>query len=126
MLVPFHCVGRVCEGQKEPENNQKSCTEPIGDRLVQVAAGLLVAYGIGAIAGPIVAAQIMGRIGPQGLFLFIAAVAFSVGLFTVLRIAIRPRGVARKAPFLPLGSIGISRKQLYVAALKSRLRKKPN
>ncbi len=94
------------------------------DRLVQVAAGLLVAYGIGAIAGPVVASQIMGRAGPQGLFLFIATVAFSLVLFTVLRMAIRRRGSARKAPFLPLGSVGISGKQLYVAALKNRLREK--
>lgn len=94
------------------------------DRLVQVAAGLLIAYGIGAIAGPIVASQIMGRVGPQGLFLFIAGVAFSLALFTLLRMVIRPRDRARKAPFLPLGSLGISGKQLYVAALKSMQRKK--
>jgi len=96
------------------------------DRLVQVAAGLLIAYGIGAIAGPIVASQIMGWVGPQGLFLFIAGVAFSLALFTVLRMIIRPRERARKAPFLPLGSLGISGKQLYVAALKSLRRNKRN
>ena len=96
------------------------------DRLVQVAAGLLIAYGIGAIAGPIAASQIMGRVGPQGLFLFIAGVAVSLALFTLLRMVIRPRERARKAHFLPLGSIGISGKQLYVAALKSLQRKKEN
>ena len=96
------------------------------ERLVQVAAGLLVAYGIGSIIGPIVASQIMGRAGPQGLFMFIATVAISLVLFTVLRMAMRPRGGARKAPFLPLGSVGISGKQLYVAALKSLLRNKEN
>ena len=89
------------------------------DQLVQVSAGLLVAYGIGAIAGPIIAAQIMGWVGPQGLFLFIAAVAGALVVFTALRMAIRTRGQARKAPYLPLGSLGISGKQLYAAALKS-------
>ncbi len=96
------------------------------DRLVQISAGLLIAYGIGAIAGPIVASQIMGRVGPQGLFLFIAIVAFSLALFTVLRMVIRPRDRARKASFLPLGSLGISGKQLYVAVLKSLHRNKRN
>ena len=94
------------------------------DRLVQVAAGLLVAYGIGSIVGPIVASQIMGRAGPQGLFLFIATIAFSLVLFTVLRMAMRRRAGALKAPFLPMGSVGISGKQLYLAALKSLLWKK--
>ena len=94
------------------------------DRRVQVSAGLLIAYGIGAIAGPIVASQAMGQIGPQGLFLFIASVAGCLVLFTIIRIVLRPRGDARKAPFLPLGSIGISGKQLYAAALKSLQRKK--
>jgi MFS family permease len=96
------------------------------DRLVQISAGLLIAYGIGAIAGPIVASQIMGRVGPQGLFLFIAMVAFSLALFTLLRTVIRPRDRARKASFLPLGSLGISGKQLYVAVLKSLHRNKRN
>lgn len=94
------------------------------DRLVQVAAGLLVAYGIGSIFGPIVASQIMGRAGPQGLFFFIAAVAVSLLVFTVYRMAMRRRGDALKAPFLPIGSVGTSGKQLYVAALKSLLWKK--
>ncbi len=94
------------------------------DRRVQVSSGLLIAYGIGAVAGPIVAAQFMGRVGPQGLFWFTAAVAGCLIAFTLIRIAVRPRGDASKAPFLPLGSIGISGKQLYGAALKSLQRKK--
>ena len=89
------------------------------DRLVQVSAGLLIAYGLGAIAGPIAASQIMGRAGPQGLFLFIAGVAFSLALFTLLRMVVRPRERARKGRFLPQGGTGMSGKQLYVAALRS-------
>ena len=93
------------------------------DRLVQVAAGLLIAYGIGSIAGPIVASQIMGRVGPQGLFWFIVTVAIALALFTVARMAVRRRQAALKPPFLPMGSAGISGKQLYLAALKSLLRR---
>jgi MFS family permease len=94
------------------------------DHLVQISAGLLVAYGLGAIAGPIVASQIMGWVGPRGLFLFIAVVAFSLAVFTAVRMTMRTRGQARKAPYLPLGTIGTSGKQLYASALKSLLRRR--
>lgn len=82
------------------------------DRLVQVSAGLLLAYGTGASIGPIVASQIMGVMGPAGLFYFIAACAVFLALFAVLRIIQRPSG-EHKASFLPLGSNGTSSKQLY-------------
>jgi MFS family permease len=94
------------------------------DHLVQISAGLLVAYGLGAIAGPIVASQIMGWIGPRGLFLFIAVVAFALVVFTAVRMTIRTRGQARKAPYLPLGTMGASGRQLYASALKSLLRRR--
>ncbi|MEH6524572.1 MAG: MFS transporter [Sneathiella sp.] len=82
------------------------------DRLVQVSAGLLLAYGAGASIGPIIASQIMGVMGPAGLFYFIAACAVFLALFALLRIIQRPSG-ERKANFLPLGSNGTSSKQLY-------------
>ncbi len=94
------------------------------DQLVQVAAGLLVAYGIGSIIGPIAASQMMGRSGPQGLFLFIIMVAVALVLFTILRMVVRQRSAELKAPFLPLGSVGIPGKQLYLAALNSLLGKR--
>lgn len=40
------------------------------DRLVQISAGLLLAYGMGASIGPIISSQIMGHIGPHGIFVF--------------------------------------------------------
>lgn len=89
------------------------------DLMVQVASGLLIAYGLGSVAGPILASQIMGWGGPEGLFLFIAGIAVLLALFTALRIAMRPRGRDPKAPYLPQGSLGVSGKQLYVAALKA-------
>ena len=93
------------------------------EMLVQVAAGLLIAYGIGSVAGPILASQIMGWAGPQGLFYFIAAIIILLALFTALRMAMRRRDRDRKAPFLPLGSLGISGKQIYVAVLNGLLRR---
>ena len=89
------------------------------DRLVQVSAGLLLAYGTGASIGPIIASQIMGVMGPAGLFYFIAAGAVFLALFALLRIIQRPSG-EHKASFLPLGSIGTSSKQLYSTVQASR------
>lgn len=95
------------------------------DRRVQVAAGLLIAYGIGSIAGPILASQVMGRIGPQGLFMFLAVAGCSLVVLTMARTVIRPRSEAKKAPYLPLGTLGMYGKQLYGAALKNLQRKRP-
>ena len=92
-------------------------------QLVQVSAGLLVAYGIGAIAGPIVSSQLMGWFGPKGLFLFIACIAGMLAVFAVVRMSVRTRGDAPKAPYMPLGSIGIAGKQLYASTLRNILRR---
>jgi MFS family permease len=89
------------------------------DQLVQISAGLLIAYGIGASIGPIIAGQLMARIGPVGLFEFIVAVHISLIIFIVIRIMQRRRNKIGKAPFLPLGSGGVSSKVLYNAALES-------
>ncbi len=87
------------------------------DQLVQVAAGLLIAYGIGASLGPVVAAQLMAWTGPTGLFaLIVGTHVFLVG-FIIVRIVQRRRGDKEKARFFPLGSVGVSSKQLYTAAL---------
>ena len=89
------------------------------DRLVQVAAGLLIAYGIGASTGPIVAAQSMAIYGPSGFFLFIVGINSALILFTAIRIIQRRPGEKAKAPFMPLGGVGVSSKQLYTAAIFS-------
>jgi len=87
------------------------------DQLVQIAAGLLIAYGIGASAGPVIAAQLMAYLGPSGLFQFVIGAHATLILFIVVRIIQRRRGAKEKAPFLPLGSAGVSSKVLYTAAL---------
>ncbi len=87
------------------------------DKLVQIAAGLLIAYGIGASIGPIVAAQLMAAIGPAGLFIFFAGIHSVLIVTIIIRIIQRRRGEKTKTPFMPLGSIGVSSKQLYTAAL---------
>ena len=95
-------------------------------QLVQVSAGLLIAYGIGASIGPVMAAQSMAIFGPIGFFLFVIAINSVLVLVTVIRIIQRHRGGKSKAPFMPMGSIGVSSKQLYTAALESAERMKPD
>ena len=105
------------------------CAAQINDladprRLVQISAGLLFAYGIGASVGPIVAAQMMGQFGPKGMFISNAALAGSLALFTAYRMLRRDRSDKSKSTFVPLGSAGVSSKQLYVTSLKALLRRR--
>lgn len=44
------------------------------DEYVQVSSGLLLLYGIGAVAGPLLAALVMGLLGPGGLYVFCGTV----------------------------------------------------
>jgi MFS family permease len=57
--------------------------------IVSASAGLILAYGTGAIAGPAVAALTMMAMGPAGLFVFFAAAGLAVAAFTLWRIGQR-------------------------------------
>jgi MFS family permease len=57
--------------------------------VVSASAGLILAYGTGAIAGPVVAALMMMAIGPAGLFVFFATAGLLVAAFTLWRIGQR-------------------------------------
>lgn len=59
------------------------------ERRVQTASALLVAYGIGAVVGPLVASVVMGGIGPSGLFLYAAVVNAVLALFAIYRMCRR-------------------------------------
>jgi len=89
------------------------------DNRVQVAAGLLIAYGIGASLGPTVSAQAMALYGPSGFLYFVIGVNVALMLFTILRIFQRRKTSKVKTAFLPLGGVGSSSKQLYTAALEN-------
>ncbi len=86
---------------------------------VQVAAGLLIAYGIGASLGPTVSAQAMAFYGAPGFLYFIILINITLLIITVIRILQRRRSDKTKTPFMPLGSVGVSSKQLYAAALEN-------
>lgn len=57
---------------------------------VPASASLLLIYGCGAAAGPIVATLFMSRFGPEGLFIHAAVTTSVVGLFAVYRMTQRP------------------------------------
>lgn len=56
-----------------------------------VGAGstLLVLYGVGAIAGPLIGTATMGAMGPDGLFLYLAVAASLMAAFTAYRMTRR-------------------------------------
>ncbi|MEL0110426.1 MAG: MFS transporter [Rickettsiales bacterium] len=58
---------------------------PPGD-LVAASGGLLTAYGIGAVVGPLLASGMMSWIGPQGLFAFCGITGVAVAAFALFRI----------------------------------------
>ncbi|MEJ2383520.1 MAG: MFS transporter [Xanthomonadales bacterium] len=56
---------------------------------VMISSGLLLMFGIGAIAGPFIAPLLMDALGAGGLYLFTAVVHALLAAYTVLRISRR-------------------------------------
>jgi len=68
--------------------------------MVAASAGMVVAYGIGAIIGPLAASVLMGWQGPNGLFSFTAGVSATTTAFAFWRMTRRaPVPVEEQAPF---------------------------
>ena len=59
------------------------------DSFVTTAGGLLLVYGIGAAAGPLIASGLMQYTGTDGLFVFTTIVHGALVVFTILRVRIR-------------------------------------
>ncbi len=55
------------------------------EQRVETASALLVAYGIGASLGPLIASAVMGGAGPRGLFIYSAAINVLLVLFAIYR-----------------------------------------
>jgi MFS family permease len=55
------------------------------ERFVAASSGLLLAFGVGATAGPLLASIAMGQVGPYGFFVFFATVAAIFAGFVVYR-----------------------------------------
>jgi MFS family permease len=65
------------------------------DLYVAGAATLLVAYDIGTSLGPLAASYAMARLGPPGLYWFIALLVGSVGALALANLAVRLPGGQR-------------------------------
>lgn len=90
------------------------------DRLVQTASGLLTAYGVGAVCGPLFAALTMGQLGDRGLFVTNTAAAVCLVAFTIARIKRRaPVPGHRKERFVPMPQTPTA-KELYAAMRNTR------
>jgi len=73
------------------------------DQYVNLAAGLLFFYSIGAMAGPLLASAMMQKFGPTGLFGTSAAVYFVLISVILLRMRARkPVPSAMRTRFMPL------------------------
>jgi MFS family permease len=72
---------------------------------VETSSGLLLIYGIGAIAGPVFAAFLMDRIGTGALFAWTASVHVALAAFTAYRMTRRARPEDR-TDFVASGVVG--------------------
>ena len=71
--------------------------------MILLAAGLLLAYGVGASAGPLLASTAIGVLGGRGFWLYIATAAALLALFGLWRMTQRPAvPMAEQGPFLPV------------------------
>ena len=74
------------------------------DRYVAAAGGLILAYGVGATAGPVLSSLAMGALGPQAFFGFIGMVAALIAAFVLYRMRARaalPKDQQREFVALP-------------------------
>lgn len=70
-------------------------------RMVPASAGLVVAYGLGAVAGPSVGAVAMTVAGASGLFGYMAAAFLALGLFALYRVGVRrPVPTEEQIPYM--------------------------
>jgi len=72
-------------------------------RYVAASSGLMLAYALGATAGPVTSAFAMGALGPVALFGFIGTVAALFAAFVVYRMAARrPLPAAEQEPVVSM------------------------
>jgi MFS family permease len=70
---------------------------------VDAGSALLMVFGLGAIAGPLLAASLVAEIGHGGLFLFTAGVHGLLAAFVVYRLVRRPPAPeATRGPFVAM------------------------
>lgn len=66
-----------------PLSMAHACEKVADSQIVSATGGFVLSYGIGAIAGPIMAPLAMNCLGCHGLFYFLAAISFVLVLFGI-------------------------------------------
>jgi len=59
------------------------------DEMVETASGILLAYGLGSIAGPFISSIAMDIVGPNALFLVVASIFALMVFFLIIRLTQR-------------------------------------
>jgi MFS family permease len=72
------------------------------EQMVEISGGLLLVYGLGAVAGPTIVSPLMDRIDAGYLFVTMAVLFGSLALFALYRIFARPSGeMVDRVSFVP-------------------------
>lgn len=86
------------------------------EKLAQTASGLLIAYGLGASAGPVLTSSLMEMFGASTLFMVNAWAHGSLGVFALYRMFRRaPRPKAQQRPIIPSPGGQFTSGQLYAS-----------
>ena len=86
------------------------------DKLAQTAGGLLIAYGLGASAGPVLTSNLMEMFGPTTLFMVNACVHGALGVFALYRMFRRaPKPKAQQRPIVESPGGQFTSGQLYTS-----------
>lgn len=73
------------------------------DEVVPASAGLLLMFGVGSVVGPVLASQVMGVLGFNGLFFYIGSIAGVLVLFTLYRMTARQaKPLEEQGAFVPM------------------------
>ena len=97
------------------------------EKRVQTASGLLIAYSVGAITGPILVGLLMGEFAPRALFLYTACVQGFLWLFALYRMTRRRAPASEERPGvinLPGGTFTAG--ELYRGVRESRENEGPD
>jgi MFS family permease len=89
---------------------------------VAASGGLLFTWSLGSAVGPSLAGAIMGRVGPAGLFAYVALVLAALGVFTSARMLLRsevPR--EQRGPYVPATSAPPRHSELVSRAVSASL-----
>ncbi len=86
------------------------------EKLAQTASGLLIAYGLGASAGPVLTSNLMEMFGASTLFMVNTWVHGSLGVFALYRMLRRePKPKAQQRPIVPSPGGQFTSGELYTS-----------